>query len=77
MVWVTDETRSDLLRLIQADFGRVPEERFDRSFVDWLHYQARRIPTAPARSHSLAASTRGYVSLPGYRSNPAGACERP
>lgn len=47
---VIDETEADLSRLIAADFGPNANTRdFEILVLNWLHYQARRIPVRPRR----------------------------
>jgi hypothetical protein len=45
---LVDETESDLVQLIEADFGPIRGSgTFDKHFLSWLHYRARMIPQRP------------------------------
>lgn len=45
---VFDETPDDFRRLIELDFGQLPNSTaLEHALIDWLHYRARRVPQRP------------------------------
>lgn len=73
MVLVIDETRRDIEEIISKDqaFGFSPQSDFDRAFLDWLHYRARRIPRRPRQviiSQQVQSKLAAYPAIDRIRS---------
>ena len=73
MVLVIDETRRDIEEIISKDqgFGFSPQSDFDRVFLDWLHYRARRIPRRPRQvilSRQVQSKLAAYPAIDRIRS---------
>ena len=61
---VVDETQSDMRALIKSDFGALdPAKDFLVSFLDWLHFRARRIPR---KSRDVVASSEIQSKRDGF-----------
>jgi hypothetical protein len=73
MVLVIDETRVDIEEIISKDhaFGFSPQCDFDRAFLDWLHFRARRIPRRPRQviiSRQVQSKLAAYPAIDRIRS---------
>ena len=61
MATLIDETDNDIAELIRKDFGCIPEpEDLHMTFLDWVHYRARRIPCRP-RQVIMSAEVRAKL----------------
>lgn len=65
MVAFTDETTTDLRKLIETDFGPVlsDEHLWREALYDWLHYRARLIPRQPRQ---VVFSDNAKANLPSH-----------
>ena len=73
MVLVIDETSRDIEEIISSDqgFGYSRQSDFDRTFLDWLHYRARRIPCRPRKvviSRQVQSKLAAYPAIDRIRS---------
>lgn len=61
---VIDDTRSDLDRLIAADFGVSSTRDIQTEFINWLHFRGRRVPRLPRRVLISRETQRHLIQYP-------------